>query len=381
MSFIPKTHSFFSLSEERLTYCLVPAWLLMQVILYYWYGIRIVYDSHRYFAYADALASNTADWYLDSAKFYTSYTLLLAFFLHVAKLPVVSVLLFQTLVSGAAAVFLFKSTIFISGSRKAAIFATLFFILWPDLQFWNLYVHTESLYISLSVFILYFVLVARQRQQYLTLAVLLAIICFLRPNGFFVALAVAAALVFRRGLGLYFRSRYSRAVAATVLLFVLIAVAAFFLEIFSPIGYYTAGRFIQGYSGYTSPVVAPAPAGEAWVIQRLFTLMLEQPVTFIKLLAGRFLLFWAQIRPYYSVVHNVVILLFFLPLYYFAGVYLYRAKATLFTVFFLILAALHTLMVTVIAVDWDNRFIVPLLPFVFILAATGMVTKLANHEG
>jgi len=352
---------------------LLVVWLLVQYLLYQHYGIKIVYDSHRYFNYVDSLAAGGNYWYTDSGKFYASYTFLLALMLHLAKLPVACIILLQVLVSGVAAVYLYKITSILSKNKTAPALAALLFIIWPDLQFWNLYIHTESLYISLSVFILFLTLVARRPHHYLVLAGLLTVICFLRPNGIFLVIAVGIALFYQRGFALRLKRMRVNAFVWLPVLFILLCAGIFFLEVFSPLAYYRAGQFIQGYKGNAVAVGLPSSTAVSQpVALQLLAILLEQPTTFLKLVAGRFFFFWTQVRPYYSALHNVVILLFFLPVYYYAISCICRIKHCPFLAFVLTLAALHTLMVTVIAVDWDNRFVAPLLPFIFVLAAMGM---------
>ncbi len=367
-------HNLVTVLTKRPALLLVPIWLLVHVFLYQWFGVKVVYDSHRYLAYANSLAEGSTFWYQSSSIFYSTYALLLFFLLHVLKLPLICVVLLQTVLSGVAAIYLYKTTFLQTFSRLSALLATFLFIVWPDLQSWNLYIHTESLYISLSVFILYLFVRSQQKvtdNERLKLLFLLLLIMFLRPNGLFLTAGIITAILIVRYKEAFFLA--GKRLLLFIPLLLLLVVLILLLEVFSPLQYFINGQVIQGYNGITVTLnFPPAFDHSRLVIFQLMELFFHQPLQCLKLLLLRFLFFWGQIRPYYSLRHNLLIVTFFIPVYYLAitklgNLRLRHPGITLMATLML----LHTLMVMAVSVDWDNRFIVPVLPFVFVLAGFG----------
>jgi hypothetical protein len=96
------------------------------------------------------------------------------------------------------------------------------------------------------------------------------------------------------------------------------------------------------------------------------------PVYFLKLFFLKLFLFLGNVKPYFSVLHNTVIVLILYPLYFFSvkGFLKFPShrKEKYFVAGFVIAQALT---VALTSENWDGRFLVPLLPFVFLLAADG----------
>ncbi|WP_460922146.1 glycosyltransferase family protein [Pontibacter brevis] len=356
-------------------------WLIVQVALYFKYGIKIVYDSHRYLAYAYSFAEGTGLWYESSSILYSSYTLVIFLFLYSLNLAPFTIILFQIIISGLAAICLYKSTFLITNSQKAAFVSTLLFVLWPDLQQWNLYIHTESLFISTTIFLLYFMVrYYRCKKSPFSLAVLalLFIVTFLRPNGFFLLIAYVLSVLLSHVTGYVAgKNKYLILLCAFPVLLLLIIIASQILEVFSPVQYLLQGQIIQGYTKFTVSIdTPPAATTKQPVILQILNISLHQPFAYLRLLLLRFLFFWGQFRPYYSTLHNILIVLFFLPVYFMAlrGMNQFKIPFPIVT-FIATFLFLQTFMAMFISVDWDNRFVVPLLPLVFMLSATGLALK------
>lgn len=100
----------------------------------------------------------------------------------------------------------------------------------------------------------------------------------------------------------------------------------------------------------------------------------QNPVRFIELSISRLYLFWSPIYPTYSLLHDIINCIVYLPLYIAAIVGLAELKSRnrpLFWVF-LVLLVVPTVVQSVTIVDLDQRFRLPLQPFLAILAAYGL---------
>jgi hypothetical protein len=361
-----------TLIENNFITFLLLAWLLIMALLYQRLGIKVVHDSHRYLAYAESFSTGTSYWYHSGGISYFSYTLILYFIIYIINMPI-SVIILTQLIIGLLAVWCFYTTILnLSNSKITALIGTLFYISWPDLQQWHLYIHTESLYISIGVFIIYFLSVKQPTHKtHITIFILLSIGLFLRPNGFILLLGAIAFYL----IGFKCKSKHTtNIVAGLSIVIMLVSIFALkeMLQIFSPLQYLEQGQIIQGYNGLNVPIRLIEVEDKISVLEQMYYTIVAQPFTFLKLLIIRFIFFWSQIKPYYSLFHNIIIILFFTFIYS-AVIFAIRCKilSKKILAFIVMTILLQTLMAMFIAVDWDNRFVAPVLPFVFIIAALG----------
>ena len=169
-------------------YLLAILWLLRQVVLYQEYKVRIVYDSRRYLYIVDQVVNGT--YQPEGNLSYFSYILFLAAFVK-AGLPLKAAIVTQVLLNGLTTICFYKIAEKVTQSQPSAFYSALLLIIWPDLLSWNFYIHTETIFVSLSSFVLYLLLQPKSWLKNSLLLVLLLIILFIRPNGFMVLLAVA----------------------------------------------------------------------------------------------------------------------------------------------------------------------------------------------
>ena len=95
----------------------------------------------------------------------------------------------QVLMSGIAA-----DTLFLLGThlydRRAEFVAAFLYVEFPDLQKWDFYILTESLFISTLILTTYVVIACNDWKRVLLGGLLVLLATFLRPNGFIVPLAL-----------------------------------------------------------------------------------------------------------------------------------------------------------------------------------------------
>jgi len=357
-------------------------WFIVNALLYNKLGIKIVFDSHRYLAYAEAIETGSSYWYQAESIFYSSYTFVLYLFLYLLHLPVGVVIFVQIVFSGVALIYLYRTVLNITSNNHTAFICLLLYILWPEIHQWNFYIHTESLYISATIFLLYSISEYRKSSFNILMTLLIVLFTFfLRPNGFFLLLGASASVIsYLHQRNSFKFSANSIILVAVVIVPLLIYVAKEALEIYSPMQYLVQGQVIQGYDGLHVSIAPVTPDVENSVLKQLWCVVVTQPYAYVKLLLLRFVFFWGQARPYYSAIHNFVIFLYFIPVYGAALYGMKRLSQHPVKPFMLVVAILQTTMSLVIAVDWDNRFIVPLMPFVFIFAAIGFHSLYAKFD-
>lgn len=362
-------------------YILACIWLTVQVLLATHHGVKIVFDSHRYLFHAHELATNN-HLIADRNILYLGYTALLAIFFKL-HFTTQAVIVFQSLLSGLAALSLYRLTYSIACHWLAATLATLAYICWPDIQAWNFYIHTDSLFCSVLVIYAYVLLTTRKRQRFLAALPLFIWLLVIRPHGIIVGLATFIYWI----SSLYYTNRksFKQAIALSSAFFIGIAGLGFnkiLHNIFPLIGIYQGGSLFGGhpFMMVTSPTPLYIPKATAPLWQQLFLFIWHNPVYFTKLFALKLVVFFAQIKPYYSLLHNVSIILFMYPVYALAGMAFRNAQVSRpQRLFFLTLIGVQATSVALTLPDWDNRFIVPVLPFIFLLAAIAATARFSSR--
>jgi len=81
-----------------------------------------------------------------------------------------------------------------------------------------------------------------------------------------------------------------------------------------------------------------------------------------------------NVRPFRSMAHNLVSLLVLVPCYASFVYSMISQKVKLqISVFAITYVFLHVLSVSITSDDWDGRFLIPILPVVFIVAGYGVI--------
>jgi hypothetical protein len=281
----------------------------------------------------------------------------------------------QIAISGLAALALYGAVRRLAGGRRgAAALATAFFIAWPDVQQFNCYLLTESLFISLSV--LSFWAFVRTRHggwlAWVVLGVLLGLTALVRPNGFVVAGAVGLA-----GLAtLYVKRRrlFWLAAGAALLASPLVV---WWLN-YQLVSFFIVETYLRGELMFATPVWAVHPSAPLVLppagigqMSRVLYFAAHNPGFLARLMLGKLFVFFSSIKPYYSLGHRLMSVLVLWPLYYLAVRGGRRAAVWLPARAFLAGVPLLQAAVVMLTVDdYDVRFLAPVLPFVFALAAS-----------
>ncbi|MBC5994801.1 glycosyltransferase family 39 protein [Pontibacter cellulosilyticus] len=353
---------------------LVVLWLLVQLRLYQQYSVKLVPDStFRYIPYATEVAANGITAGAHDNR-YLGYIFFLGFFLKTG-LSLPAAILAQVAFSGFAAICLYKIAKALTHSSSIAAFAaTLLFILWKDVQYLNYYILTESLFTSFILITLYFTIRATSFMSLLPALLAAGFTTVLRPNGFIVLVGVLLYFLYTQR-DLLRKYKLTSAVAlAGALLLAFLALDKYLLVTFKVVETYASGSVIyasnmfalnpQEYQVTTPPVNQPP-------VLRITTFIGEHPMYFLKLLLLKLGLFVAYAKPYYSLFHQLLIILVIYPLYLFS-VPFFRSKGWGDTkAFILTVILLQTAIVAFTVEDWDSRFVIPLIPLVMITGVAG----------
>ena len=292
----------------------------------------------------------------------------------------------QLAVSALATRAVYRGTRRLAGGRRAAAaLAAFLFIAWPDIQRFNVFLLTESLFISLVA--LSFGAFTRMRhgrpRDWAVLLLVLVLTALARPNGFLVGLAALLA-----GLDALRRARDRRPWRAALLLLVLLAPALWAALNHQLATYYLMDTYQRGELIFRSPLWAvhqaqplDMPPRGTGPVARVLYFAAHNPAYLARLMLGKLFVFVSYLKPHYSSAHRAAGVLVLWPAYWLAARAarhraIWRPARVFLTGIFLLQTA--TIMLTVD--DWDVRFLAPVLLAVFVLAALEGTLRLMKNE-
>ena len=353
---------------------LAALWVLVQ--LYFWrkfHGPHFVNDSARYLEYARNIAER---YYFEPGHNlrYVLYPLFQSLWLRLG-LGWPGIVAGQMAVSALATRAIYRGTRRLaSGTSGAAALATLAFIAWPDIQQFNVFLLTESLFISLVA--LSFGAFARVRggrpADWAALLLVLALATLARPNGFLVVLAAALA-----GLDALRRRPDRRAWRVALLALLLLSPLLWVALNHQLATFYLMDTYQRGELVFRSPLWAvhqaapldmpPPGTGPA---ARVLYFGWHNPLYLGRLMLGKLFVFISSLKPHYSLAHRVLGVLVLWPAYWLAARGARAAAVWRPARVFLAGASLLQAAIIMLTVDdWDVRFLAPVLAPVFVLAA------------
>lgn len=355
-------------------------WVGMNGGLYLHYGIKVVADSPRYLDYAQKIADGVG-WYEPHNVWYVGYVV----FIVVVKgffATNGAIIVAQVLMHGLAAVVLYRTSYRLFASRGAALITALLFLGWIELPAWNFYVLAESWYVSLICLVLYCIISfdgSPKRWVITTVVVLLTFIT--KPTGIAVLVAYGVFLV-----SYYWKFvRQQRGAAFAILLPLLWCVYYLvnsMLDTFALIENYATGEIVfrastlKNYPNQEWLVLQvdklSIPPEQASAIKRLALFAAQNFIYFAKLFLVKLVYFLAHIKPYFSWQHNLVIATTLFPIYaFFIRTFVLTNNRTVrsFCTSFLVVS---TISISLTTLDWEGRFLMPMLPLLFLFAGKGL---------
>jgi hypothetical protein len=350
-------------------------WLLVQAaFLVRYHGPHFANDSAPYLEYAHNIAGRG---YFEPGHYqrYILYPLFESLFLRLGW-GWWGIVGGQLVLAALAACALYKATHRLtpgSGQRSAAL-ATALFILWPETQQFNAYLLTESLFISLSVLALA-AFVRAQRgllRDYLVLALLLLLCALARPNGFVVAGAAGLA-----GLLALAHQPDKRPVGLVLLALVALSpvlwrLLNYQLATYTLIETYQRGDLmflVKDWAVHAArPLDLPPPGLSP--VGRLAYFYWHNPGVGLRLVLGKLFVFSSGLKPHYSLLHKLMSVLLLWPCYWLAARAARQRRVWRPARLLLVLVPVLQAGIVMLTVDdYDVRFLAPVLPFVFVLAA------------
>lgn len=355
-------------------YLLATAWLLMQTVLCWANGVGLTNEAEKYIGQAYHLQY---DHHIDDSKyifyFIPIFLIFVSLKLHAGFAFVVAVQLFINALATAA---FYKVCMALLCNTRAAFAATLFFISFFPIQYWNTFLYTESVFYSLCIFFMYalVVLPSAKLSTHIVRALVVAALLFTRPLGILFLPVTFFFYLAQRS----FKTVLKWLIGAAVCIGVYGLVNFLYhsnadMDILMPQIHGSVICF--GPAVYTNPKLRVTNTGTP--VSDLAWFILHNPWYFLKLATARLGSFFNLYRPEYSIVHNAYLILCMLVLYGLAIFSVIRSvliKTAPFKYIFIPLLVIFCIGVMLQCDDFNSRFSMPLFPWIILLAAGGLLT-------
>lgn len=347
-------------------------WVLEIVGLTFWLGVKQGPDSYFYITIAQKGAYGDA--YVDAHyTWYRSYIYLITFFFHQLRLGLAALVAFQVLVATSTLFVVYDLAKRISTHFIVPALALFFYVVWIKSHMWHFYIYTDSLFTSGSLWCIWLLLTRKTTWGTLTCLPLVLFVAFLRPVGITILIVYFFALIWP----LLSRPWLYWILSLTVVVLGILLIAPHVLPTFELLDSYSKGEIVYGYDAWnihpTRPLVLPLHPDNSLQSLSFFSthnFSFFAPLTLLKAIA-----LIVHTKPFYSWYHNLLIVAILFPAYSFFGSgfsFWEDKKAKVLAMVWLVS---HVLIVAFTAEDWDGRFILPLLPIVWIGASVGIAYR------
>ena len=357
--------------------------LLINAFLFQKYGIKVVTDSGRYVEYATTLRSG---FYFDPHNFwYIGYSLYILL-IQLLQGSFTAIVAGQYVIAFFAVLALYKTSFIIWKNRRSALATILIYLLFIDISSWNSYVLTESLYTSFTCFSIYcLTLMYNGKRDFWFIAltgILVLFTIFIKPTGIALAGALLSVVMYT-----FLKQLNNRIVYAGIIIFaggIFLYLVNRMLTTYLIMENYQLGEVIYAVTTVTdrpevkSLVISPPeniyqPPVNYPPLLKIISFFFHHPLYWLRLFftkAGYLLL---HVRPFWSWGHNLFSLVVLLPSYWFCVKTLRQEKAKAQVVMFAeTYLLIHLLSVCMTSEDWDGRFLIPMLPVIFLFTGHGV---------
>jgi len=300
---------------------------------------------------------------------YSGYIFFLVF-LRYLQLSSVGVVAVQICFAAVAGLALYELANHLAG-RVAGLLAAILFLLNPDIFRWNLFVLTDALYIDFVILACWAIWKASGSLWTKTLS--FAVVLFassIRPNGWLLPLIAVFYWIL---LEVKHRLAKISLIGALLVSFGFgLSRGQFFvsgIENESPLSALHNKVIIWGYPHPFEGALGSRSVD--W--KRLSLYVVKNPVSTMKLAALRVAAEFGHVRPFYSKLHNMALLLF-LPAIYASAVYgFWQLRNEPLVLLMIAIVLYHTLIVAAFFADWDGRFLLYIFPLIGVLSSSGAV--------
>jgi len=357
---------------------LLPICLIVQGILLYKYGIVTKGESVKYI--------NEAVFWQEHYQFsqpkyiFYSVYIFIRFLALQIRTGIEGVYIFQLLINLYATFLFYKLSLRLFTRPVIAVTATTLLLICFPWQLWTTHLYTEGVFISLVIIFTYFFFLPEKSKFLRIITIILFILLlFSRPTGM---LFIPVITLW------YFNKWWSERKWLLLGVSSLVSLAGFILIL----NYAMKG---EGEFNFLKPFIeehiicgVPQALNNDLKLPRdgnstggILYYVVNNPIHFLSLSVKKIGAFFGMTRSYFSTSHNLYLRLFFYPLYLFAlaGVIMRGKTIRSFKVYASGIVIVFATSVALTCDDWLNRFIMPVLPFIILLATAG-ITKIMSFK-
>ncbi len=132
------------------------------------------------------------------------------------------------------------------------------------------------------------------------------------------------------------------------------------------------GIIIWGYDSWRFPMPVDSSINNDGLVSGI-RYGLKHPISSLGLALSRVMTEVLHVRPFYSIVHNVVALIVVIPIYILSTFGYSRTRSRPITNLLAFVIISHLIIVALTFADWDGRFLLYIFPLICVFAAVGMV--------
>jgi 4-amino-4-deoxy-L-arabinose transferase-like glycosyltransferase len=318
---------------------------------------------------------------IDRESSYAGYVLMVAA-AQAIGVGTTGVVVVQVVLGAAAAAAVFLLGAGLAGRAAGAIAVTLY-TLDVDTNRWHQFILADSLYVSLMTLgVLLTYRAASRRDVVPAIGALAVVVCaaLVRPEGWFLLPAAGCFLVWVRARSGAQRLAGAGVVAAgaVVLMVVMAPVLRGNLQAVGPARMLERGQTIWEFNGWRVPM-PPATNVEPGESPGAVAYAVQHPVKTLTLMLARVGVHFAHVRPFYSTAHNMVIVVWLVPVYVAAGYAIRRLGGQRLPSWILAAIATQTLVVALTHAEWDGRYLAHVLPLIDTLAGAGVAMAIGHQ--
>ena len=355
------------------------------------YTIYFLYILGIYFASGQIKAMSFIDGYLlggDSGRYIQGADKLLKFELPTGKgsnylgyiffisifkyfnLNLTYVVIAQIFITFLSSLCLYKITEKISSSYGGLFSLSLYLFYFP-LQIRNFYILTETVFICSIIFLIYFILFFKKKYL-IVITLLIFFIILIRPHGIILIPSLFLALI------LWFYSNEKKIFYLSIIILIFssypfILLTNYYLEnekiLYKIVNY----GIIYGYNNENNYLNFKEPSNSKNDLLSLLIFIKENLYNFIISFFKKIWFFLIRVRPFYSDIHNLYLVLFNIILYplLIYGYLKINFKKKIFFNFIYFFVVFFIISVGLSFVDWSGRFVLYIFPIFFIFAGIG----------
>lgn len=353
----------------------------VHLLLYLQSGIVITGEAEKYIEQGERLHLQAS--FSEQKYFFYLPVILLIWVSKTLHIGLDWVVVVQVLLSALSQYFFYRLTLELTGKKNIAFIAALLLLVFLPYQAWNLYLYSESIFLSLSVLFIYSIYKAQQQKGYKRIipVVLLVILIFSRPTGILLLFPWVIYQIWIQKSTYKLLLHSIAGLMIMLLAFLLINMLYAGGADFNSVLPYVEQHIICGVPTVQT-VSNPGLLKTGSALGGLITWIIQHPVDFAGLFIKRLISFFNLTRSYYSTLHNMLLVLYLLPVYFFSfpGWGKIREQNSLFFRFLLCLFILYPCAIALQCDDWHSRFTMPLMPYIILLAVLGIKSVLWSQK-